>query len=187
MASAMNILVILLEIPGFCRSISERKWGIFAYYTQLSNICAILSSLCLVFMGDVPFSVMLRFLASCMLTMTFVITVFVLIPMGAGIKRMMFSGNGLFHHLLCPVLSVFSYVFFETPAAGRRMVLLPVLATLFYGTFMMALNGLGRYEGPYPFFRVRHQSWKATAGWTALLFMIILMLSLSVYSASVRF
>ena len=184
MASVMNILVILLEIPGFYRSISDRKWEIFAYYTQLSNICALLSSVFYVMRGEGTFTCALRYLSSCMLTMTFVITVFVLIPMGAGIKRMMFSGNGLFHHLLCPVLSVCSYMLFEKHVTDLRMALLPVMVTLFYGVFMMVLNGLGKFEGPYPFFRVRHQSVKSTALWTAALAAVILVLSLGITALS---
>ena len=180
MAKALNILVILLEIPGFYRSISDRKWTILAYYTQLSNICALASSFIFVTLGENSFTCTMRYLSSCMLTMTFVITVFVLIPMGAGIKRMMFSGNGLFHHLLCPVLSVCSYMLFEKHVTDLRMVLLPVMVTLFYGVFMMVLNGLGKFEGPYPFFRVRHQSVKSTALWTAALAAIILALSLGI-------
>ena len=140
MAKALNILVILLEIPGFYRSISDRKWTILAYYTQLSNICALASSLIFVTLGENSPALVMRYLSSCMLTMTFVITVFVLIPMGAGIKRMMFSGNGLFHHLICPVLSVCSYMLFEKHVTDLRMVLLPVMVTLFYGVFMMVLN-----------------------------------------------
>lgn len=185
MAKALNILVILLEIPGFYRSIYERKWTILGYYTQLSNICALLSSILFVFLGENGFTCIMRYLSGCMLSMTFVITVFVLIPMGAGIKRMMFSGNGLFHHLLCPVLSVYSYLLFEKPVTDMRMVLLPVLATLFYGVFMMILNGSGKFDGPYPFFRVRHQSRKATVFWTAALMLIMLALSFGILRISV--
>lgn len=184
MAKALNILVVLLEIPGFYRSISDRKWTILAYYTQLSNICALVSSLMFAVLGENSLTCMMRYLSSCMLAMTFVVTVFVLIPMGAGIKRMMFSGNGLFHHLLCPVLSVTSYLLFEKHVTDRGAVLLPVLATLFYGVFMMILNGLGKFEGPYPFFRVRHQTGRATLLWTAALAAVIAALSLGILAAS---
>ena len=186
MAKTLNFLVILLEIPGFYRSISDRKWTIPAYYTQLSNICALLSSVLYVLMGETSFTCQVRYLAACTLTMTFVITVFVLIPMGAGIKRMMFAGNGLYHHLLCPILSAGSYLFFEEPVTDLKMAALPVLATLFYGIFMMVLNGLGKFDGPYPFFRVRHQSPAATALWICLLMLIILALSLGILAASQR-
>lgn len=185
MAQVMNILVILLEIPGFYRSISDRKWTILGYYTQLSNICALVSSLIFTAWGENWFTGIMRYLSSCMLTMTFVITVFVLIPMGAGVRRMMFSGNGLFHHLLCPVLSVSSYLFWEKPVTEPVLVILPVLVTLFYGIFMMILNGLDKFEGPYPFFRVRHQSVTATVLWTAALIAVIQVLSIGILAASV--
>ncbi|MBQ3972835.1 MAG: hypothetical protein II628_01595 [Lachnospiraceae bacterium] len=73
---------------------------------------------------------------------------------------------------------------FEKHVTDLRMALLPVMVTLFYGVFMMVLNGLGKFEGPYPFFRVRHQSVKSTALWTAALAAIILVLSLGITALS---
>ena len=45
MAKAANILIIILELLGFRVSIGERKWKIFAYYTQISNLITLASSL----------------------------------------------------------------------------------------------------------------------------------------------
>ena len=55
--------------------------------------------------------------------MTFLITAFVLVPMGGGLKKLMFSGNGLYHHTLCPVLSVLSYLLWEPHASIFLLVL----------------------------------------------------------------
>jgi hypothetical protein len=41
MARAANILIIILELLGFRVSIGERKWKIFAYYTQISNLITV--------------------------------------------------------------------------------------------------------------------------------------------------
>ena len=99
MSFAINIAVIILEIVGLSISISERKWKIFAYYTQISNIIALVSSVFFVVSQSSIVTITLRYLSSCMLTMTFLITLFVLVPMGGGFRKLMLSGNGLYHHI----------------------------------------------------------------------------------------
>jgi len=119
-----------------------------------------------------------------MLTMTFIVTVFVLIPMGAGVKRMLFSGNGLYHHLLCPILSVSSYILLEEHTAGRKSakggrdggwknILDPVAVTFVYGIIMILLNAVRRFDGPYPFFQVHNQSVPATILWIMVLMALV--------------
>ena len=44
MAKTANILIIILGLLGFRVSIGERKWKIFAYYTQISNLITLVSS-----------------------------------------------------------------------------------------------------------------------------------------------
>ena len=164
MAVAANILVILLELMGLRISIGRRRGKIFAYYTQISNLTALCSSAAFLMLGES--AAWLRYLSSCMLAMTFLITAFVLVPMGGGMKRLMVSGNGLYHHTLCPVLSVLSYSLWE-PHAG--VWFLPVAVTFAYGVIMLVMNAKERFDGPYPFFRVRHQSAGATVLWMAAL------------------
>ena len=67
-----NILIIILEILGLRVSIGDRKWKIFAYYTQISNLITIASSIVYVFAGGPAW---LRYTSACMLTMTFAVTV----------------------------------------------------------------------------------------------------------------
>ena len=174
MVIIVNCAVIILELTGLRISISGRKWEIFAYYTQISNIITLISSLALVSTGSNEVSVTLRYLSSCMLTMTFLITLFVLVPMGAGFKRMMLSGNGLYHHTLCPVLSVASYIMLEEHS---HLWMLPVILTFVYGVVMLVLNAKDKYDGPYPFFRVHDQSKAATVMWMAVLTGIIAVIS----------
>lgn len=53
MARVLNLILIALEIRGLSLSnISKRKWLIFAFYTQLSNMLATLSSVLLVIVGQ---------------------------------------------------------------------------------------------------------------------------------------
>ncbi len=169
MAKWISLAVILLECRGLYISIRARKWKILAFYTQLSNLCALGASIAFV-LSEGTWVTVLRYLSVCMLTMTFLVTLFVLVPMGGGFRKLMLSGNGLYHHTLCPLLSVSSYIFLE-PHAG--FLILPAVITLVYGLFMIWLNWLGRYDGPYPFFRIRRQGIALTAVWVGVLLGLI--------------
>lgn len=181
MSIAVNIVVIILEIVGLKISISERKWKIFAYYTQISNIITLISSAVLITTGSNELSVMLRYLSTCMLTMTFLITLCVLVPMGGGFRKLMLSGNGLYHHTLCPILSVTSYILWEHHVAAW---ILPTILTFIYGIIMLIMNGKGLFDGPYPFFRVRNQSKLATVIWMVILTGIIAAISIVICKAT---
>lgn len=173
----LNLIVIVLECIGLYISISARKLEIFAYYTQLSNLVTIVSSILLVLFGFNDLTVFLRYLSTCMLVMTFLITLFVLVPMGGGFRRLMLSGNGLYHHTLCPILSVYSYIVLEQHTDCWYV---PALVTLVYGLIMLYMNRIERFDGPYPFFRVNHQSPAATALWVIVLLLIISAISIAV-------
>ena len=151
------LILLLLEARGLYLSISGRKWRILIYYTQLSNLVTTVSALLLVILGGQPWIAEMRYLSTCMLILTFIVTLFVLIPMGGDPKKLLFSGNGPYHHLLCPIIGTVSYIFFETHC-DRRAVLLSFGVTLLYGLIMLTLNALRKVDGPYPFFRVHNQS-----------------------------
>jgi hypothetical protein len=176
MAIIANILIIILEILGLRASkIGERKWTLLAYYTQLSNLVTLISSVCFLMTagGVAP----LRYLSTCMLALTFLVTIFILAPMGGGFKKMMLSGNGLYHHTLCPILSILSYLFLEPHV---KMWYLPIIVTTVYGLIMLYLNGKRYFDGPYPFFRVHNQSAAATVLWMAALIGLISLLSVGI-------
>ena len=90
---------------------------------------------------------------------------------------MMLSGNGLYHHTLCPVLSVSSYILWEQHSSAW---LLPVILTFVYGIVMLVMNAKNRFDGPYPFFRVHHQSKIATVVWMIMLTGIISVISIGI-------
>ena len=182
MIVAINIAIIILEILGLRISISERKVKIFAFYTQISNIITLIASAVLLISGADTASAgslaaTLRYVSSCMLTMTFMITLFVLVPMGGGFRKLMLSGNGLYHHTLCPVLSVGSYVLLEPHATAW---IIPTSITFVYGIVMLVMNAKGKFDGPYPFFRVHNQSQAATVIWMMILTGIIAAISIAI-------
>ena len=176
-ARILCLIVILLEFRGLYISISDRRWKILVFYTQLSNLAATVSALLLVILGQPMWVTVLRYISTCMLVMTFFVTTCVLIPMGGDPKKLLWSGNGLYHHVLCPIISTVSYVFAERHSG---MIWLPVAVTLVYGLVMLYLNGIRKVDGPYPFFRVHNQSVVATVVW-----MTVLMIAMTGISAGV--
>ena len=146
LARILCVIVLLLEARGLSLSVSDRKWRILIFYTQLSNLVTTVSALLLVVLGQSVWVTTLRYLSTCMLVMTFFVTTCVLIPMGGDPKKLLWSGNGLYHHVLCPILSTISYVFAELHSG---MIWLPVIVTLVYGLVMLYLNGIRKVDGPY--------------------------------------
>ena len=171
-----NIIIIILELIIFF-IIRSRMLEVLVFYTQLSNFVTLVSSVCFVISRNAVITVTLRYLSTVMLLMTVLITLFVLVPAGAGFTGMMLSGNGLFHHTLCPLVSITSYFLWEQHSSAW---MIPVVVTLVYGLVMLCLNHARIIKGPYLFFRVHEQSVKATVIWMAALTVLIAILSLGV-------
>ena len=179
LARILCVIVLLLEARGLSLSVSDRKWKILVFYTQLSNLAATVSALLLVILGQPTWVTVLRYVSTCMLVMTFLVTTCVLIPMGGDPKKLLWSGNGLYHHVLCPIISTVSYVFAERHSG---MIWLPVAITLVYGMVMLYLNGIRKVDGPYPFFRVHNQSVAATVLWMTALMAVMTGISAGVWA-----
>ncbi len=161
-------IILLLEIFATSVTIKRSRFGIFVFYTQISNILAALSCILYLVTGGAAWTACPRYTATSMLMMTCAVTVLVLWPMGGDPKFLLLSRHGLPHHLLCPFLSAVSYVCFENHA-GKTAVWIPVVITLIYGCIMLYLNGIRKVDGPYPFFRIHHQSAAATVIWVIVL------------------
>lgn len=179
-AIILNAVIIILEITALLKRFRDISLETFAYYTVISNLLTLISCAAAIVCGGAP---VLRYLATCMMVMTFAVTVCVLIPVGGRAKELLFTGTGLYHHLICPVLCFISYVFFEPHC---RTWMLPVAVTFIYGMIMLWLNHKGKVDGPYPFFKVREQKRSSTVIWMAALICLIAVISLAVRWAAGR-
>ncbi len=175
MATVADIVIIVLEAIGLYLSAKRGGWKILQFYTQLSNIITLLSSVLFLLAGEK--TAWLRYFSTCVLTMTFCVSLFILVPMGAGFKKMMLTNSGLFHHTLCPILSVTSYILWEPHA---YVWYVPVVLTFIYGMIMLYLNWKDKVDGPYPFFKVKQQRSLATVLWMAALTGVITLIALAV-------
>ena len=167
-------LVLSIQKHGF--------WGQFAYYTQCSNYLLLIATAVHLYYlvrnrlnaaesrkrTEVPRAVeKAKYYATCLTTVTIVVTVCVLIPWYGHPEVFLLRSNGLFHHLLCPVLAVASL-----PLLGRmekRDSLFAMIPTLVYGMIMYTMNFLRMYDGPYPFLKIYDQPWYMSVLWFFLL------------------
>ena len=184
LARIMCLIIVVLEARGLFLSIGDRRWKVFAFYTQLSNIATAISAVFVLAFGEAPFTILLRYLSSCMLLMTFFVTSCILVPMGGDPKLLLFSGNGLYHHLIIPIVSIGSYLLIERHILSPTAILLPTALTFLYGMIMLWVNYKDIFDGPYPFFRVKHQSVAATVLWMTALTGAIGLLSFVIYRIS---
>ncbi len=173
MARVLNLIIVILEILGFSISIKRRGIkGNFIFYTQISNFITLIASLLLVIFGQKSAIEVLRYVSVSMLIMTFFVTACILVPMSGKLKELLFSGSGLFHHLLVPIVSTLSYVLVEK-RADFFWVWLPGVITLIYGIIMLYLNYTDRVKGPYPFFLIKQNGVKATVIWMFALMIVV--------------
>ena len=177
---AANIIIIVLELIGLYRRPGKFEWKMFAFYTQLSNAAALAASCICLIPGTESISPYIRYMSVCMLMMTVFVTCCILIPFGGGARKLLLETNGPYHHVLCPAAALISYLLFETHV---DVWLLPALSTLAYGIVMLVLNARGIIDGPYPFFRVRHQKKAATVLWILVLFFVISGISILISKA----
>ncbi|MBQ3841300.1 MAG: hypothetical protein II820_01270 [Ruminiclostridium sp.] len=168
-ALVLNIAAFVCGCVGIIFRLSHSLSDFFLYYTQISNVVAVISSAMYIacrntqnkrLRGAVTAS---RYLGACMLTMTFLVVVCIFVPFGTEVttRRLLGSVNGILHHIVCPVVSVISYIFFEDGVKTKKAILIPFIATAIYALTVYALNFLRLANAPYPFFEVYdHPIWE---------------------------
>lgn len=156
---ACNVLILIFELIGFGMGITI---DMFVYYTNLSNLAAALSCVLVLLemsgrFGEKPGAAVswFKYIAVCMTTVTLLVVLFILAPMQG--MQMLYMGNFFSFHLICPVLMLVSFLFFEKLKLDSRKIYIGVLPTLCYAAVTILCNCIGILDGPYPFLRVREQ------------------------------
>lgn len=188
-ALILNIAAFVLGSVGIIFRLAHSLSDFFLYYTQISNVAAVVSSAIYIALrntrsaGTASFVRCSRYLSSCMLTMTFFVVMCIFVPFGTPetAQRLLCSVNGALHHVVCPVISVASYVVFEDGVRSRRAVLIPFIATAIYAFTVYALNLLRLAYAPYPFFEVYEHPISELVLW-----FLGLMLMIAAIAAGVR-
>lgn len=172
---ASNAAIILLELVGTAISFSNGGLRNLVYYTVLSNIMALISSIAFLISylrrgGKAAYvAQMMRYLATCCLSVTFLVVVFVLVPMAApygNVAGVLYKGPQIYHHILCPILSFVSFIFIEQGMKlDRKKTAFGASPTLLYAIVFVILNAVRVLKGPYPFLHVYEQPWYMSVIW----------------------
>lgn len=178
-----NLAVLVSGIIGICIAFAGKGPEIFTKYTNDSSLLAAAVSAVYVVCGirmlkrggeTVGAAVYcLRFMAVLALMVTLLVVIGGACT-GFGIERGFYrafiSGSSLPLHLINPLVSLVSFLFFEEPVRFRArhcfFACIPVFA---YAAVSTTLNLLGIWHGPYPFLYVYEQPAAFSVLWAVLI------------------
>ena len=160
-----NGIIILLELIGFIGYGIRMHTLSLEYYTMDSNLIALLTSILFLLFHEKRKELIsdIRFITTCCLTVTFLVVLFILLPMtNFNFYFLLLKDEAIIFHVLCPIISIISYTCFEE-ASNKKY--LGFLFTVFYACILILLNLKDVISGPYPFLRVKEQSILITLLW----------------------
>ena len=171
----INIAIVIFEIIGFILVFNELGINSLEYYTEDSNLLLLISSsIFLIFLLKnkelPPWFKSLRYAAIVSTTLTLIIVLTVLSwTTDLGLYHLLFGGSMLYHHTLCPVLAIISFLIEKYDELN---VIHGLYFTIIYATIMIVLNILKIVEGPYPFLLVYNQPVIHSILWTIVILAI---------------
>ena len=171
----INILIIILEIIGLSISINDSNRLLIEYYTEDSNILLLIASSIYVFYlltkKEIPrWLNIFKHMATLGVTITFIVVILILAPMyNFNYGWILFYRTMLYHHTLCPILSIITFIFFENHKLNKKDIKYTMIFTLLYSVILIFLNILKLIEGPYPFLMVYKQPIYMSILWIILI------------------
>ena len=161
-AVVLNFVLLILEITGLILCLQKVGISTFTFYTTFSNCIALVTSFLFCIFGIIVLSQkkpfpqwlkILRFISTACLTSTLILSICVIIPLYPNLfNYMLFKNAGFFQHLLCPIITIVSFLFFEQHSPlSKSAIRLSLLPTIAYGSVNIILNFLKIIAGPYPF------------------------------------
>lgn len=156
----LNILLVIFEIIGLIMYMNNNPYFDFSYYTQDSNLFALIIGIiyliCLLTHKENKIVSVLKYISVLSLSVTFLVVIFILAPMyNFAYGWMLFHGDLIFFHNLCPIIAFISFIFFEEHnISGKLDNLRATYFTILYAIISTTLNIFGIIEGPYPFLMV---------------------------------
>ena len=172
----INMIIIILEIIGFILVIQEFGVKTLEYYTEDSNFLLLVSSIIILIYllidRKLPSRLnILRYASIVSTTLTFIIVITLLSwTTDWGLHYLLFEGSMLYHHTLCPLIALASFILLEK--YDDLNVLHGLIFTMIYAVIMIALNVLKIVEGPYPFLLVYNQPIIVSVLWTIIILAI---------------
>lgn len=191
----LNLMVAVFQTIAMSWTAPERGFGMFIYFTELSNFFAQIACICsaaalirfFAFGLSVPGWVKtLKYVAACSLALTFWTVVFVLGPMSGGTLQayahLLFYKHMLFTHTINPIIVMLSFLLLDDFHNEKISVsFLGIIPTVLYAIVAIIMNALGKWDGPYPFLKVLDQPVWASLLWTIALLGLSYLLSFGLW------
>ena len=163
MKKFLNVLFMFLEVIALAWTMGQFMLESFIYYTILSNLFALIVSIIYFYYSyqeKIPKVINILRLSSVLsLAVTFLVSLFILLPSFDFNFKLMYGGMNLFLHFVCPVLLFVIYLIYDKKnKLTKKDIMLANMLTFVYGAIMVPLNIIKVIEGPYPFLMVYKQS-----------------------------
>ena len=143
------------------RGLSSRGIASLKFYTVLSNFLAAISSAVYLMTDKRPQlrgkAEIFKFMGLVTVSLTFAVVLLFLGPLFT--YRFVYSGAGLFMHLIVPILCAVEYLFLAEQHLSYRSIYLPLAFTFLYGAIYLAnvmINGPGSYPDANDFYSFTH-------------------------------
>lgn len=160
-----NLFILISELTVVITELPVRGFSSLNYYTVLSNLLGMVAAVLFICSAITSFKrlnktrTLLRYYATCMLSFTFIVVFTMLVPLahaaGMGTAFLLTEGAAPVQHIINPVLSFVSFMFFEDNSLlKKRQPLIMLSLTLLYAFIMIGFNIARMANGPYPFFQV---------------------------------
>ena len=183
----LNTLLIILEIIGLIVNIKTMHTIPIEYYTIDSNIFALIVTIInLIYILNnkkrPKWLDILYHMAVLGLTITFTVVILILAPMyNFNYKWLLFKDSMLYQHTLCPLLLLFTYLFYTKSNLNKQEIIYTMLFTIVYTVVIIICNLLLIVKGPYPFLLVYKQPIYMSILWVILIDGGAYLLSLGLY------
>ena len=171
MSLLLNVLIIIFEVIALIMNLHNNGL-LIEYYTVDSNMLALVSSLIyfvyLILDEKMPrWLEIFKYMTTICLSITFLVVIFILAPMyDFNYKYFLIDGAFVYQHLLCPIIAVITFLFFDTlHKFSIRDYIRGLYLTVIYAIVLVTLNIVGVVQGPYPFLRVKEQSITTSILW----------------------
>ena len=169
-ALIFNYLIIVLEIYALIAITREQGYLPIEYYTVDSNIFALITSLLFVIFHKKNYTWVrdLKYISTVCLTVTFLVVIFILTPF-ANFRYydFMLKGVLLYHHTLCPIFAILTYMLYEKRSTKTPLCL---VFTIIYTIVLVILNLMDKIVGPYFFLMVKQNSIPKTIFWVIIIY-----------------
>ena len=175
-ALILNLSIIILSIIGFKLAFETIGIETFTYYTEDSNLLLLIAScifsIYLFFDIDIPNWLKdLKYTATVSVTITLLVVLFVLSWMlPNGLIYLLTYKSMLYHHTLCPILAIISFICFENYNLKETRIIKSLYFTAIYAIILISLNILKIVNGPYPFLKVYMQPFWISIMWIVVIF-----------------